>query len=533
MTFRDDYFRRKMGKSREEYNRRTSTKDLLERSRKKLLTNFPDKLVYLGHSQKYGEEWLSQEDLDAHCHILGATRQGKSKLLELLIRSNIRLGYGSCLIDASENGNTSRDVLRYCASVNHRKVLLISPFDFTEFGRIPNLNPFKYFGDDASPLLRDILANRSVGKVFDTLRTIWGFEPETITRLQKYVPAVLHPLYWAGMTLAEAHLLVEQAGYHAEKRQLLAKLPPQHTDYAKDLQFAWTNVTTYKDFQSTVNQFKAFQDPILKAMVGSREKQINWTTLIADGWTVLVNLDTDNVWTNQIYQRMLGTLIINEIFYAFQRLTSPHRKNPWRGRFRLYIDECQDYATNKVKILLNKKSKLGLKLTLSHHYLGQIKDKDIVGAIKSNALMKFMFFMTDEKDRLDAMKNMGYGGALPDRHVVHELRQLGVAEATFTEGKKLPRKVKIADIDTPDVSDADLREFMESLYADDSLYQDLDTINLEINARFRGTNAQEGGHRQPYGPHPKSPRGRKVSDPATDGVPDPGRKPKPRKRLFS
>src|SRR5437868_14812332 len=56
---------------------------------------------------------FSEEDLEAHVHILGSTREGKSKLLELLCRQNIDYEYPCCLIDPSDNGDTCYKVLKY------------------------------------------------------------------------------------------------------------------------------------------------------------------------------------------------------------------------------------------------------------------------------------------------------------------------------------------------------------------------------------------------------------------------------------
>src|SRR5690606_8055416 len=79
---------------------------------------------------------LSEEDRDTHMHLLGATRQGKSKLMELLIRGDIERGFGCCLIDPSENGATANAVLRHCAEQGFEKVVLVNPTDFYPYGRV-------------------------------------------------------------------------------------------------------------------------------------------------------------------------------------------------------------------------------------------------------------------------------------------------------------------------------------------------------------------------------------------------------------
>jgi hypothetical protein len=86
----------------------------------------PNPIRSLGLAQD-GERWFTEESRESHIHILGTTGEGKSKFLEHIIRQDIDLGYGVCLIDGSENGDTCYNVLKYCAKNKIEKVCLIDP----------------------------------------------------------------------------------------------------------------------------------------------------------------------------------------------------------------------------------------------------------------------------------------------------------------------------------------------------------------------------------------------------------------------
>src|SRR4051794_6047105 len=68
--------------------------------------NHPTRL--LAHSKKDNLPiLLSEEDRETHMHLLGGTRQGKSRLLQLLIQGDIERGFGCCLLDPSDGGDTA------------------------------------------------------------------------------------------------------------------------------------------------------------------------------------------------------------------------------------------------------------------------------------------------------------------------------------------------------------------------------------------------------------------------------------------
>src|ERR1043166_4609294 len=60
--------------------------------------DFKGNLFYYGNRADGLGFYANELDHDAHCDILGTTRQGKSSLLELRIRHNIDNGVGATLL---------------------------------------------------------------------------------------------------------------------------------------------------------------------------------------------------------------------------------------------------------------------------------------------------------------------------------------------------------------------------------------------------------------------------------------------------
>jgi len=496
----NDVFRRLFGTPIEEYLRLDTPDGLINEQWKKLLTNYPDELIHLGHTQDE-EVYLTQEDRESHIHILGAPGEGKSKFIELLVRSDITNGYGCCLLDPSENGDTAFKILKYCASIGFEKVCLINPVDFLEFNKVPVFNPIKY----------NAPATVSVGNVMDALQVLWNTKNFADTpRIQKYATALLHALHASQSTLVESQWFLSRT-FFTQREKILQSLPYEGL-HRQHLESAYQTLLTFEQFQSTVNRFGVFQDPTFRLMIGSKLAQIPFAKLISENWLILVNLDPQSVWgTEQIQQRLLGTLIINEIVYAIHRLNTAG----WKGVYYLYLDETGDYATGKLAYLLDKKRKTGLRFTLAHQRFNQIEDTNVLSAVRGSAKTKALFYTPNKQDRDLMMKDMGYGGDLPDRQVSYVLGELQKQHAAIRIGKKSPVIVRLNDIPDIQISPAALRAFKEKIYSQ-SYYHTPKEINNEINARF--SHSKSGG--QPVDPHrghTKSTRRGKVPHSQTTG----------------
>jgi len=423
----------------------------------------------LGYDAQMMPVVLSEEEREAHIHILGAPGEGKSKFIELLVRGDIERGYGACLLDPSENGDTANKILKYCASIGFKKVCYINPVDFLEFSRVPVIQPFKY---KAPPEV-------SVGNLMDALKVLWATKDFSETpRIQRYVSAVLHALLAAGLTLPESKYFLSRQ-FVWQREHILRSLPADN-NHRFNLDQAYTDRFTFEAFQSSVNRMNVFQDSTIQMMLGSQKIAIPWSTMISKGWLVLVNLDPQSVWgTEQIQQRLLGTLIINEIVHSIHRLQS----KGWKGVYYLYIDEVGDYATSKLAYILDKKRKTGLRFTFAHQRFEQIEDRGVQSSIRGSAKTKVLFYTPNVQDRQLMMKDMGYGGSLPDRSVSYELGQTAKQSAAISIGKRNPRITRLVDVPDIQVSGKALAEFKKELYSYEWFHHPKE-INQEINARF-------------------------------------------------
>jgi hypothetical protein len=416
---------------------------------------------------------LSEEDRETHTHLIGATRQGKSKLLQLLIQGDIDRGFGCCLLDPSEGGDTANAVLKYCASIGFEKVVYINPHDFKDFDAVPVIDP----------IVRDMPSSVTVGNIKNALQILWQSEAHETPRIEKYIPVTLAAIQAAGGCLSDIkYFLDNDEDYFLDERwQIIRSLKEIDLSQYAVLRRPFTKKSTFENhYQPTVNRLSPFADPYLQLMFGSRKNAIPFADLIVEGWVILVNLDAQGVWGRDSKpHKLLGTMILDQVIHGVYRAQGWG----WRGRFYLYVDEVGDFATPDIPYVIDKKSKTGLRLTVAHQRFAHIKDLNVLSSVRSIG-NKVMFFVRTEDDRRMMMRDMGYGGSLPLDEVSFELGHIAKQEAVFTINKQNPVLARLVDVDTPDVSDEQLSAFKRFIYGSYKWMHAPKDIETEIRERF-------------------------------------------------
>lgn len=402
-------------------------------------------------------------------HILGAPRQGKSKLLELLIRQDLERGFGACLLDPSDNGDTMNRILRWCAKTGFEKVCIIDPHD---------IKPVDKGGFNIVPAI----APRH--NVMETVRILFGTKDASETPvIEKYLSAILYALRKSEMTLAELIYFTDHKHptYTLRRDEILRKLNPldrRRIALERAFHFKTSETLFNANFGSTIRRMEPFLDITMQMMFGLKTG-VDFRKMVTDGWLIVANLDYLGVspdFDNR-HQRIIGTAIINEIFYAVNKL----RDKGWKGYYYLYIDEVGDYATRNISTILDKKSKTGLRLTAAHQRFAQLEDQYVRDAVLTGMNNKVLFQTANPADVIQMAKMM-YGGDLPATKVEFVLRQLAKQHAAIKIEKSPAVFTRIANVRGG--ADGDLESFKAKIYKQD-FYHSPEEILKEINERFK------------------------------------------------
>lgn len=509
-----------LGETWEEATRIPTSQELMREMEKQMQS--PRPLFSLGVGVE-GDMWITEEERENHFHVLGTTGEGKSKLFEHMIRYDINHGNGLILLDPSAGGKTAYDVLKYCAYKGVKKVVFIDPAHIYSHGKVIGLNPFHY-----SPSLED----SCVTNIFDVIKIIFNSKDESETpMIAKFLPHLLHVLFKANATLYEALYFTERDNmeYRVMRERIMEKAGyNRFTSFIREIYNPYNPILQGESRSTTRRLEPLFHDIISLSLA---KTGLDFETVVRDKYIVLVNLSSYHL--QPIHRRLLGTLLLNEIDFAIDRMKS----NGWKGKYYMYIDEAGEFATRKISNILALKRKNGLRLITAHQYFSQFEDKYVLDAVNNLTKTKIVFYIPNYEDRMKVVKSL-YGGSLPDRDVSYVLGQQKKQHAVIKKGKESATIVKI-----PFVNDveADVDSYLEYIYSQPWYFSPKE-IRDEINSRFPYVKGEDsvssgGGNQSQYRPSNRSNGGKKKyspkgSQPTGKKQPDKGRTPSNVDELF-
>ena len=370
------------------------------------------------------EVFISEEMRESHFHIIGSTGEGKSKLLEWLMRNDVDTGNGFVLCDPSEGMSLGNEVLKYALSKN-RKVVVFDYRHFYKYGRMPTFNP-----------LRTGIVN-----AMDDIRVLFGVRDATETiRIQRYLTAILQVLRKAKRPITDALYFTERDNPHYmhKRMDILRKSDPTDRFRLALEEVFQSRAMFMNELQSTVRRFETIFHPVLMHVFSG--DQLNFIELIKQKYIIILNLYPYRE-IEQIHTKLLGISVINEIVTALDIL----RENGWKGIYYLYLDEAGRFVNRNLADALAYKRKTGLRVIVSHQYFKQFEDPYILDAILNLTKVKIFFNIPSRTDRDLITKNL-YGGDISDRDASWANSDLPKQTAVVKVGKDSPKRIKIPDV---------------------------------------------------------------------------------------
>lgn len=415
------------------------------------------------------------------------------------MREDIDRKIGCCLLDPTAGGETAYRMLAYCAEKKRDKVLFLDVAHINfPYKKTLGLQPFKYTTEGKpTPKLRHL----SVDTLMEAIRSLYNVkDPSEQGRVERYLPAVFGTLYDAQRPITDARYFSNKL--HRDRQEELLSFTDE--DSQMDLREAFVSHIAYANIQSTVNRLIRFYKGPTGQMFGVGSG-VNWLKVIREHWAVIVRLDNLDFFAG----RLLGTYIIAELESAKQRLNESIDNNQnveKRGKYPpyyLYADEAYMFASQSLKNMLDLKQKMNFKVTLAHHTAAQFKaNPEVYDSIKTNCDITVEFYTKSRKDR-DEIAGEMYGGAIDPKDASYANSNLARQEAVIKIGKDNPKRDRIPDVPTPQVTKEELQEYILSLYQNPWYH---DTL-IKAHATPKRTN--------PARPKPRKTPDRKAASPAS------------------
>lgn len=305
---------------------------------------------------------IKRADRRRHMYIIGKSGVGKSKLLELLIRSDVYYGHGVCVIDP--HGDLVETILDAVPEHRINDTILIDPADYN----FPiSFNPLANIKKEDKYLVTQGLIE-VMKKQFGAN---WTPRLEHVFRF-----VALAMLDYPEATVNGMIKLLTDQNYRQKVVQFI------QDDMVKRfwaIEFAdWSERFDNEAIIPLVNKLSEFlSNPLLRNIFAQVENKIDFEEIMNTQKIILINLSKGKI--GEENANFFGSMFITKIYQAgLARAYLPEKK---RLDFYIYIDEFQNFMTNTLANLFSESRKYGVCMTVAHQYLGQL-----TGEVKTTVL---------------------------------------------------------------------------------------------------------------------------------------------------
>ena len=332
--------------------------------------------LYIGDNVFRGETkriYVKNEDRFRHFYVIGQTGTGKSSILQVMARQDLRNKRGIAVMDP--HGDLAKDLLRFIPKERADDLVYFDPGDLT---RPMGLNLLEANSDDEKQMVvadaTNIMIKLFGGEIFGP-------------RIQDYFRNGCLTLmdYPTGGAITDLIRLFTDDNFQRERRTTL-KNPIVRTwwdhTYAKMGDREKWEIIPY--FAAKFGQF--ITNTLMRNIVGQTKSAFDIADIMNHEKILFASLSKGVL--GDLNSNLLGLILVSKIQIAAmkrQQMAASDRRD-----FFLYIDEFQNYVTDSIESILSEARKYRLGLIIAHQYLGQLQKSDAL--TKSNLNLKEAIF---------------------------------------------------------------------------------------------------------------------------------------------
>lgn len=308
------------------------------------ITNFRDKKVPFG---------ILEEDRARHLFVVGKSGSGKSKLLELLIQSDIENGRGVGVLDP--HGDLVDNILRTLPKDRIKDVVIFDPSDL-EFP--PSFNPLEQ--------VPELLKMRVTIGFIEIFKKLFG---------TNWSPRLEHVLRYTTLALLDSPdttvlSILEMLSNKDYRQEIVKNITDRVVKNFWVNEFAgWSEKFDAEAITPLINKIGQFVSTnMIRNIVGQKENKFQFRSFMDSKKIVLMKISKGTL--GEENASLLGAMLVTKIFQAAMSRADilEHQRTP----FFLYVDEFHNFATSTFGEILSEARKYGLCLTLANQFLGQL-----------------------------------------------------------------------------------------------------------------------------------------------------------------
>ncbi|MDP3770271.1 MAG: type IV secretion system DNA-binding domain-containing protein [bacterium] len=320
--------------------------------------------------------FMQDEDRRRHLYVIGQTGTGKSVFLKNLIIQDVQAGKGVCVIDP--HGDMVEDILQFVPRTRTQDVIYFNPGDIQ---RPMGLNMLEY--DPNFPEQKTFIVNEMLS-IFDKLYNM------------SVAGGPMFEQYFRNSTMlvmddpASGSSMIEIQRVLTDKAFRDYKLSKSSNIVVKNF---WTQIAekaggeaSLKDMVPYIaSKFDNFiANDIMRPIIAQQKSAFNFREVMDNQKILLVNLSKGRL--GDMNSSLIGLIIVGKLLMAALSRTDMAEEK--RKDFYLYIDEFQNVTTDSIATILSEARKYRLDLTITHQFIGQLKEeikKAVFGNVGSMA----------------------------------------------------------------------------------------------------------------------------------------------------
>lgn len=319
----------------------------------------PKEVSFFGETNYRNQKWrfgLKRIDRRRHLYVVGKTGSGKSRLLELLLISDVVGGYSCCLIDP--HGDLADELLKFVPRDRIKDVVYINPADkdfpigFNPLESVEDYQMRQHLSVFFIAIFKKLFASNWNARMEHLIRYITLALLETKDSNVLGIPRILSDTKYRQKVIMEIQDPVVKSFW-------INEFASYNQQFANDAVIPILN---------KVGQF--ISNPVIRNMVGQRKNMLDFEKFMNTGKIVIVNLSKGKIGDDNV--ALLGSMFITKIQQAaLARAKMPEDE---RRDFYFYVDEFQNFATDAFSSILSEARKYHLNLTIAHQYISQLPD---------------------------------------------------------------------------------------------------------------------------------------------------------------
>lgn len=339
-------------------------------------TNIAKEGIYLGDNNFRWEKrkiFLSNEDRFRHFYVIGQTGTGKSSILSIMARQDLKNGKWLAVLDP--HGDFANGLLDFIPKTRADDLIFFDPSDLM---RPMWLNLLEADTEDEKQMV--------VSEATNIMIKIFGpeiFGPRLIDYFRNGCLTLMD--YPDGCSLVEiVKLFTDQNFQESRRKEVKSPVVRAWWDHTYASMWDREKAEMIPYFAAKFGPF--ITNALMRNIIGQTKSAFDVSNVMDTSKILLVTLSK---WVlGDINSSLLGLILVSKIQMAAMKR---QQVSAWERRdFFLYIDEFQNYVTDSIESILSEARKYRLWLIVAHQYLGQLHKSDAL--TKSDVNLKDAIF---------------------------------------------------------------------------------------------------------------------------------------------